>query len=509
MADPRVGAFKRLGVGRMGGIDVPGWQRIIAQASEKQRPFVVDRRQGAAARAGRGAGKSYGVAMRKHRLSAAHPNQASLFITLSSERSRDILLPALYDLDKRFKIGIRERKKDNCALWPNGYRVLFRGCKDRIEANKRRGTPWVSAHWDECDTIPSALLEYDIHECVEPRLVDFNGTWSVSGTPGPIPQGYWHKLSTGPNVHTWDARDNPFIRNVLKYWTGVLDRMGATRGLSKSKWPAGITSIEQILAKEELWGLLPPSFVREYLGQWVADLEALIYQVTQANTYVGAIPHPDLTTIGIDLGGATKEKPDLDRCAVTVAQSCRNSPLIWVPEAFSKSDATVQSLAAMVMQLLERYPDASVFLDSASAGTIILHTFQKMGIPINPAEKRMRGPKQRRIQLVQGALRSGDLQISRMWNKERQAPACQDLLEEATALVWSENRRDHHPKCKDDVWDSALYAIVPHLGDYDAEYEPPKPGSREAEEAENEREFEEALREAEGMEDCLWLPLAA
>lgn len=197
-------------------MDSPGWQRIIAQSFEKQRRFATDQEQGAAALAGRGGGKSYGVAKRFHRPWTSFPGQASLFITLSAERSRDILLPALYDLDKRFKIGIRERKKDNCALWPNGYRVLFRGCKDRIEANKRRGSPWVMAHWDEADTIPSALLEYDIHECVEPRLVDFNGTWSVSGTPGAVPDGYWHKLSTRPGVHTWDARDNPHMGGLQK-----------------------------------------------------------------------------------------------------------------------------------------------------------------------------------------------------------------------------------------------------------------------------------------------------
>jgi len=484
---------------------VPQWAAILASFHPNARAYANDRRQGVAACCGRAWSKSYAAAAKFHRPSAAHPRMSSVFVTQSATRSRDILLPALTELSEKFKLGLRYKGgDDNCVFWPNGYRVLFRGCKDRNEANKRRGTPWVVALWDEADAIPGPLLEYDIHECVEPRLVDVNGIWGVSGTPGAVPDGYWYKLSSGLDperpLYTGDARENTYIPNALKFWIGALKRMGADSAHAKSKWPPGITSLEQILANPALWSLLPAKFVREYLGQWVADVEALIYQVTQANTYVGAIPNPDRVTIGLDLGGATKDKPTLDRCAITVAQSCSNSPLVWVPESYSMSDATPQKLATTVMQMLQRYPDAVVYVDSASAGTIILNGFRAMGLPVMEAVK---GPKLRRIQLVQGMLRNGDMQLSRMWNKERGLAACQDLLEEATALVWADNRKDHHPRCKDDCWDSLLYAVIPHLGDYEAEYEPPREGSAEAIKAEEEAEFEAALREAEETEGRL------
>ena len=152
MTDPRLNAFLRLGQTVGGYADTPNWSRMMAECHEKQRLFIE---HADIAVAGRGGGKSEGQARKFHRRSHLFPMKSSVFITLSAERSRDILLPALERLSERFNLGLREYRKANCMVWPNGYRVLFRGCKDRVEANKRRGTPWVEAGWDEPDTINS------------------------------------------------------------------------------------------------------------------------------------------------------------------------------------------------------------------------------------------------------------------------------------------------------------------------------------------------------------------
>jgi len=91
VSDPRIGALLRLGTGRWGSVSSPKWREICASMSPAgQRPFAEDQQQGVIARAGRGAGKSYGMAAKFHRPSAAHPGCSSVFITISVERSRDI-----------------------------------------------------------------------------------------------------------------------------------------------------------------------------------------------------------------------------------------------------------------------------------------------------------------------------------------------------------------------------------------------------------------------------------
>src|SRR5690606_18794653 len=114
---------------------------------------------------------------------------------------------------------------------------------------------------------------------------------------------------------------------------------------------------------------------------------------------------------------------------------------------------TVDSLAAYICQCLTRYPEASVHIDSASAGKIIENTFRRMGIPIQAAEK---GPKLRRIQIAQSKIHNGDLLLHQL--------DCMDPRAEATALVWNDARDNHSEKCDDDAWDSLLMALMPHCG---------------------------------------------
>lgn len=498
MSDPRVKALIKQGVGRMGGVMTPGWARILGSMSndghpgfQGQRGFAACRQQGAIARAGRGGGKSFAMLGRFHSVSAAHPNQKSVFVAMSAERARDILFPAVWKFNELYGCNITEKRGDGVFEWPNGYQVTYRGCKDINEVNKRRGVPWVAAGWDEAASINQTLLAIDIHDAVAPRLMDFNGLWFVGGTPGPVPQGYWHELSAGEGgqypVFAWDARSNPHLPNVLQYFVETLQRM---QGIPERRtWPSHCESILDLIMDPACWRLLPATFVREYLGQWVLDLRAIIYKLLPKNSFSEFPLTPDYWTIGLDLGAHSEEEPDLDHAALSVVASHSSLPYIWVREAVKLSDCTVDSLAATVCQKLETYPEASVHIDGTSAGKLIERTLQRMGIPIQCADK---AKKLRRIQLVQSALRNGNLQLHQR--------DCMDARSEAMALVWNEKRDDHSPRCDDDAWDSILYGVTPHMGDYRPELNEPKKGTKEWEQAQEAAEFEQALADAIGAD---------
>lgn len=491
--DPRLNAFLRFGQTIGGYADSPQWSAIMNGCHAKQRLFIE---HADIAVAGRGGGKSEGQARKFHRRSHLFPMKSSVFITLSAERSRDILLPALERMSERYGLGLREYRKANAMVWPNGYRVLFRGCKDRVEANKRRGTPWVEAGWDEPDTIAPNLLEYDIHECVEPRLVDFNGSWFATGTPSAVPTGYWHTLSDGKNPHyrviEWDARENPYMPNVLAYFEKALRRMDGIP--PREKWPHGVTRLDELYCKAHMH-LLPAKFVREYLGLWVMDLQSLIYRLTPRNSYSGTIPFDvTRTTIGVDLGGAESkgEREKLDRTAICVAQSTSSLPIVWVPECYTLRDVTPQNLTAELLRLLNRYPEALVEFDSAGAGVIIERGLRLSGVPVKATFKGQgKSSKLGRIQTVQGAISAGHLRLH--------LTKTMSLREEATTLVWDDMRKDHSKKCMDDSWDALLYAVLPHIGEHEVTDPPmhqPKPGSQAERDATEAAELEEAFAEA-------------
>lgn len=492
LTDPRIKNLLRMGAGRLGGVSSPGWEKILASMSPGgQRGFAADDRKGVIALAGRGAGKSFATAAKFHRPSSAHPNCTSIFITMSSERARDILMPAIWQLNRDFNTQIEYRAGDNCCIWPNGYKLMFRGLKDVNESNKRRGTPFVRAAWDECASINSRLLEHDIHEVIEPRLVDYDGRWWACGTPGPVQTGYWYSLSGSENpnfpIYRWTALENTHLPNVLQYYSDVLRRMGGVP--DRRLWPPEASSILDLITNPACWKLLPTTFVREYLGQWVTDLRAIIYRLLPKNSFSEFPITPDYWTIGLDLGAHSEEEPDLDHAALSVVASHSSLPCIWVREVTKLSDCTVDSLAAIVCQKLEKYPEASVHIDGTSAGKLIERTLQRMGIPIQCADK---AKKLRRIQLVQSAIRNGNLQLHQR--------DCMDARTEAMALVWNEKRDDHSPRCDDDAWDAILYGVTPHMGDYRPEMNEPKKGTKEWEQAQEAAEFEQALADAIGAD---------
>ena len=110
----------------------------------------------------------------------------------------------------------------------------------------------------------------------------------------------------------------------------------------------------------------------------------------------------------------------------------------------------------------------------------------------------MKGPKLRRIQLVQSAIAQGNFQAHQS--------RCMDLRSEATALVWNDKRDNHSEKCSDDAWDSLLMAAMPHFGEHRPEPRDVPKGSEEWQRQEEMREYEEALASAmadTGELDCL------
>lgn len=481
-------------------VDSLDWAPLVASLHPKQKEFVLRSDVGLA---GRGGGKSTGAAAKFHRPWAANAMRSSVFVTASAERARDILMPALMQVSAVTGVKIFEYAKARAAIWPNGYRLLFRGCKDANEANKRRGTGWVRAGWDECDSIAPRLFRYDVEECVEPRLVDFAGEMFFTGTPGAIPEGYWHEISSGENksltVCRWDARDNPHLHDVLGYFQKALRRIcGAApsertlhavlRHYGGNRTPPELDNWIPLLEPKH-HEFLPPQFVREYLGLWIDDAQSLCYRLSQRNSYAGPIPgQVTEVAIGLDLGGQSQETPHLDHCAWTVACVTDSSPVVWIPESHKVGDMTPQALGARALQLVEQYSYEGVrpmvYIDSAGAGKLIERQFRMLGIPVVP---QIKGPKLQRIQLVQHLVQTGGLRMS--YDHTR------DLREEASILAWNERHTDHHPRLPDDAWDSCLGAVVPLMQDHDLT-EDREPTDAELAQREEDREFDEAIRES-------------
>jgi hypothetical protein len=440
---------------------------MLAGLHAKQRAFVEDKSVRKAGLCSRRAGKSWGLASWYVLGGQSDPGGLSVYITRSKGDARRIMEPAFNGLNEAFKLGARWREQDGQLYWtlPNGHSVWLAGCKNKAETGKFRGPKYRRAAVDEAQEFPG-YLETLIEDSLDPALMDKRGELALTGTPHPVPAGYFYAATTGDggakwSTHEWTVLDNPFIPHAEAWLLEKLKRNG--------------------------WDATHPTYRREWLGEWVLDLGALIYPYSgEINTFQD-LPSGDGWTyaIGVDLGASESVKST----AFVVACCRRGHPEVYVLRAEKREGLIPSAVAAHVERYLREFPRALVVVDEGGLGKGYADEMRKSyGIPVVAAEKtRKRGFQE----LVSGDLLSGVIKIH-PWN-------ARELVDEIQILQWDEAREGADERFEDHAADAFLYAVRALRPFYSPEEEEPAPGSPEAEKrawAKIRREAQERARKS-------------
>jgi hypothetical protein len=280
---------------------------------------------------------------------------------------------------------------------------------------------------DEGGTHRTEVLQYLINDVLGPALTDNDGQLILTGTPGPIPRGFFHDITTlsvdkgGWKTHKWSVQQNP--HHPFGRDPAALEAYRIERGLA----------------------LTDPTWLREFRGLWALDTEALIYRYDpERNCLSDTATEPTLRVLSLDLGYD-------DDAAFVVTESTRGVARIIVREATSEKGLLTRDYATRIQQLQARYRLDRIVGDSGGlAKTIITELRQVYRIPIVAAEKT---EKAAWIRSVQGALRSGALQL---------AAGAMGLIEEWEILPWDDNRKGHAEGFPDHKSDALLYGYRCH-----------------------------------------------
>lgn len=411
----------------------PGYIKAL---HPKQRAFVQDPSPRKAALCGRRAGKSRALAAWFLEGARKCPDQMSLYIALSRNNARGILEKALREIDREFNLGLRFTEKDSQihVVLPNGHVIWLAGCKDSYEIEKFRGYKFLRIGIDESASYGPYLRPL-VTDVLEPTLVDLNGQLAMVGSPGVIPAGPFFEVTEGGygddealprwETHRWTIEDNPFIPHAVDW----LEKYRISR-----KWK-----------KDH------PTYLREWMGQWVRDEGALVYPYDNRNIFskLDGDPSEWRFSIGLDVGFE-------DSSAFVVGAWKPGLPEIYIVEAFKKEGLIPSAFAAEVERLMEKYNTRDAVIDSGGIGKGYKEElFERWGIYVEKAKKNY---KRAYIEVVRGELLSGNVKVQpRPYNPKNGGAG--SLLDEWSRLVWDVDREGPDNRFEDHAADAALYLI--------------------------------------------------
>ena len=392
-----------------------------------QRDFVADKARNKVAVCSRRAGKSYSIAFMLLQHAMEHERSINPYITLTRDSGKDILWPALHDLNDKLDLKLRFRENTGDIILPNKSKIIIRGADDKRQIEKLRGPKYHIAVVDEAQGFPHFLHDL-IEDVLEPATLDYDGQIVVTGTPNSACAGPFYELTTkadGWAVHSWTLRDNPHIPGVEDW-------------LERKK-------------KQKAWDDNNPTYLREYCGVWIRDASCLVFEYDANVNLVDEFPVDDaedwMWVLGMDLGFN-------DPTAFVVMAYSEDLRQAFVVESYKESGLIPSAVAARVEALMERYPFVRIVADTGGFGKGYAEEMKtRFAIPVVAAQK---SQKHSFIELINGDLRSGGLKVCKADNTE--------LLDEMLLLQWDLDKMERgrmemdRRRFQNHLCDALLYA---------------------------------------------------
>lgn len=392
-----------------------------------QRDFVMDNSRNKVAVCSRRAGKSYSIAFMLLQHALIHERSINPYITLTRDSGKDILWPALHDLNGKLDLKLRFRENTGDIILPNKSKIIIRGADDKRQIEKLRGPKYPIAVVDEAQGFPHFLHDL-IEDVLEPATLDYDGQIVVTGTPNSACAGPFYELTTkaeGWAVHNWTLRDNPHIPGVEDW-------------LERKK-------------KQKAWDDNNPTYLREYCGVWIRDSSCLVFEYSENLNCIDTFPAEDADdwawVLGMDLGFN-------DPTAFVVIAYSEDLRQAFVVQSYKESGLIPSAVAARVEALMERYPFVRIVADTGGFGKGYAEEMKsRFAIPVKAAQK---AQKHSFIELMNGDLRSAGLKVCRDGNAE--------LLDEMLLLQWDLDKMERgrmemdRRRFQNHLCDALLYA---------------------------------------------------
>lgn len=343
----------------------------------QQDKFVADSGQFIAAITTRRAGKTSALARKFKKTMDRYPNSLNRYIALTRDSAKDIMWPVLQEMDEMHGWNAVFTESNLTMTLPNGARLKLLGADMKNFIKRLKGAKSPAVAIDEAQDFGDHLATL-IDDVLTPTLADYEDSWlAVTGTPGPIPRGTFHDITEGGeggySIHRWSLFDNPYLPNAKQF-------------------------VDALKAKKK-WDEKNPTYLREYRGIWVLDLDSLLIRYDEKLNDYNSMPNLNWNYItGVDLG-----INDADALA-TLAWSEQCEEIYLVEEEINSGDA-VSELAVRLKKNMKTYDPQKMPTDEGALGKKIAEELRRrFQIPLTPAEK---SRKMENVKLLNDYLRRG------------------------------------------------------------------------------------------------------
>lgn len=344
---------------------------------DQQNHFVKDPSQFIAACCTRRAGKTNALALKFINTMKKHPNSLSRYIALTRDSAKDIMWPVLTDLNDRLNLQADLTESNLTMTLPNKAKLRLFGADMKNFIRRLKGAKSPAVAIDEAQDF-GPHIETLIDDVLTPTITDYPDSWlAVTGTPGPIPRGMFYDITEGGvgdySVHRWSLYDNPYLPDAKNFVAKLKER--------------------------KRWDDKNPTYMREWLGLWVLDLESLLIRYEAKVADYNDLPTQKYTYImGIDLGFN-------DADAIAVLAWSDSDPTTYLVE---EQIATKQGLTELVQQinsLRDKYDISKLVIDEGGLGKKLAEELRRRHhIPVQPADK---ARKMENVAFLNDALRNG------------------------------------------------------------------------------------------------------
>lgn len=379
--------------------------------------FLRDKQKYKAVLCTRRAGKSYLAGSMLYRAANRFPGSTSLYVGLTRSSAENIMWPILRELNEKHAIGAVLKDSELKVVLPNNSIIWLVGADMKNFIPRLLGGKYPLGIIDEAQNFRQHIEEL-VDDILTPATLDYNGEICLFGTPGPIPSGYYfdvtEKKMHGFSLHKWSLFDNPHLTDPR----GFVDN----------------------LIKRKNWSEDNPTLLRQYMGKWVQDYDALVYRFRDEKNEFDEVPENTnlYRILSLDIGFN-------DATAMGIVSYSDHSPNIWIEHAEGKSGMIPSEIAERMKQLVEKFQPVKIVADTGGLGKSIVEEMKRRwGLPIVAAEKR---EKLTNIRLMNGDFESGFIKVHRSL----------DNLKNQYKVLVKDDKGLEEPSLPNDLCDMALY----------------------------------------------------
>lgn len=377
----------------------------------------------------RRAGKTVGIVGDAIDTILKEKNVLCLYITLTKQSARAIIWQDLVRVVEEYQLNIKlDHLRLEATNRDTGSRFILAGAKDQMEIEKFRGLKIRKVYLDEVQSFRS-YVKYFVNDILIPALRDLKGELYATGTPGPVKAGYFYEISQSNqwNNHKWTAFDNPFMHD-----------------------PANGKDLEDTLTEERLIKNIDatdPGYLRETYGEWVEDLDSLVFKFDRNKNTVDTLPEGDYDYVfGVDIGYE-------DADAIAVLAFDYKSKNVFLVEEMETSHQGITPLVNQILKLKAKYNPVKMVLDAGALGKKIQEEIRtRHGVNLIAAEK------SRKAEFIE--LLNDDLRTEKMKAIKGSA-----FEEDCFLVQWDREARARNPESPkisrtyhSDIADAVLYA---------------------------------------------------